>query len=180
MKKLIANKDGKSILVNGKDGKSILVNGKKGIILKNVINLVMAVLCLIILFYLGSQLYGMLIQKSAFEQAKTNIEEISNRINRLPDGDSSDYKLISPSDWFLIIYNKGTTQPVSCSGKDCICICSYDIPEQCDKGGACKSFDFTIEPRPSLKINKFYNLNFKREGNIIKGYNEPYQDKEQR
>ena len=175
------NKYGRSILPNGKDSRSIwLPNGTKGIILKNIITLVIAILCLIILFYLGSQLYGMLIKKSSFEQANSNIEDISNIINGLSDGVSRDYNLISPADWFLIIYNKGTTQLASCSGKDCICICPENSPEQCDKGGVCKNFDLTIESRLPLKINKFYNLNFKREGNVIKSFSNPYQNKEKR
>ncbi|MBS3075422.1 hypothetical protein J4429_03090 [Candidatus Pacearchaeota archaeon] len=155
--------------------KKIIID-KKGIILKEVITLIISVLCLIILFYLGSQLYGMLIKKSALEQAKANLEQISNTINNLKDGSSGTFLLTSPKNWFLILYNKGTGL-FSCSGNSCICFCPAETLESCEKEGVCKDFGLNIDSRPPLKITKFYDLEFVRGGDVIKGYNKVHESR---
>ncbi|MDD5193575.1 MAG: hypothetical protein PHF67_03225 [Candidatus Nanoarchaeia archaeon] len=162
IKKLIIDKDSKSILPNGNVIKSILPNGKKAIILKEVITLVIAALCLIILFYLAFQLYGMLIKKSGLDQAKANLDQISRIINKLEDGGSGNFLVVSPKDWFLAVYNKNSASPVSCSNKVCLCFCPEMNAQSCNDEGVCNSFEFSQVSGYSFEISEFFELQFIR------------------
>lgn len=165
---------------NYKDSKSILPNGKRGIILKEVITLVISVLCLIILFYLAFQLYGMLVKKSAFEQAKASLEQIVGTINKVEEGTPKTYLITAPKDWFIIVYTKGTESPLSCSGNNCICLCPAEDRDRCDKEGVCNTIGLDIVPMSPLKLTNILELQFVKTGNILNLYAKIYEKKEQR
>lgn len=141
-------------------------NKKGDLVLKEVITLVISILCLIILFYLASQLYSMFINKSSLEQAKSNLDQIVNIVNKLEEGGTRTYLVTSPADWFIIVYSKGTGLH-SCYESSCICFCPVDDKDNCENGGVCKAINIDTESKPALKLNAFYNLKFERTKNVL-------------
>jgi len=98
---------------------------KKGmkIVGEHVINLIAAVLCILVLIYVGFQVYSMYIgQQQKAKQAEATIGIIDGAINSLKDGENAIKVIESPEGWF--IQNFKNDLPQQCQGKPCICICN--------------------------------------------------------
>lgn len=156
-----------------------MMNKKADIMMKEALTLIVSVLCLLILFYLAYQLYGMMIKKSALEQAKASLDQIINTIERLEDGVIKNFLVTSPKNWFIIVYSKEDSLG-SCSGNNCICFCPSTNKEQCDKDGICNSIGLNTVSKIPLKLTNFYELQFLKTGDNLNIYIKDYEKTESR
>jgi len=112
--------------------------GKRAILMPEVLKIIIAVLCLILLFYLAFNIYQIFTAKSELEQARATLDAISGKINTLKEGNTTEYLITSPKGWRVIPYDKSI----------CICAKSEKAEEQVDKckvEGVCKEFNYTIK-----------------------------------
>jgi hypothetical protein len=142
------------------------MRNKKGIVLKETISIVIGVIALIILAVLAFTLYGMFIKKSSLEQARENLNQISDKINALKEGNSDSFLVTSPKNWYIVLYSE-SEKPAACFGKSCLCFCPEVNSEICYKNGVCNGFDFGISLYSSIKIDKFFTLTFIKKDGIV-------------
>jgi hypothetical protein len=139
------------------------MKNKKADLINEIITIIIAIPCIILLIILAFNLYGLLLKKTAFEQAKENLNQIYEKINNLKDKETSSYLITAPKDWYFVHYSE-YVRPSSClKSKSCLCFCPEDKLESCDKSGVCKGFDFEILLLQSIKIDKFPELRFTKE-----------------
>lgn len=128
------------------------MKNKKAIVLPETLKLIIAVLCIMLLIYLAVSLYGLFFKKTAIEQAKENLKQMSIKINKIEKSEKSEnqFLLESPSKWFLIAfpYKDGVETPKQCN-KYCICICPLEDKsnalKDCSSLGACVDVSMKIE-----------------------------------
>jgi len=99
------------------------MKNKRGILASEALKMIIAVICIGLLFYLGFSLYGIAIQKTKVEQAKENLNQIIAEINSLEDGEKGDFLITSPKEWYLVSYNGEENMPTQCKGENCLCLC---------------------------------------------------------
>jgi Tfp pilus assembly protein PilE len=137
---------------------------KKGIIAKEVVRLVIALLCLVLLIFLAVQLYGIFSSKTEIQQAKSTLNQISEIMENLEEGESAEYLFVGPVNknnlWFFKFFS-GHESPEQCKGEDCLCICvsknrDFIDANDCDNLGICKK----TEKKVSIKtFNKNFRIN---------------------
>lgn len=99
------------------------MKNKRGILASEALKMIIAVICIGLLFYLGFSLYGIAMQKTKVEQAKENLNQIFGEINSLEEGEKGDYLVTSPKEWYLVAYEEGENMPTQCKGENCLCLC---------------------------------------------------------
>ena len=120
-----------------------MIKHKKGeILLPETLKIIIAVICIVILIYLGVSLYGIFSQRTKLEQANQGLNEIILTLDRLKDNEDGTYLILGPEDWFLTSWSKSDdNRPEKCEGS-CICICNFvesnDLKSNCDKEGVCR------------------------------------------
>ncbi len=136
---------------------------KKGILISNAVKMVIAVVCLILLFYTGVSLAGIFTQKTGAQQAKANLEDLERTINSLEEGGTTQFVLLSPSGWEVVGFSgENMRVPNECSQlKNCLCLCNLDesilefsqVYELCEKNGYCIEIN---EKEISVNNRRFY------------------------
>jgi hypothetical protein len=135
------------------------------------LGIVIAIVCILILVYLGFQLYAAFLKdKTDLEKAELHLKKIGEIIDDLGDGESGEYFLYSPEKWMLIgwpsdegyyldnpsprghvppsLYLYGDDKPKQCLNngwENCLCLCDYKfnaILEKCDKVGICQEINY--------------------------------------
>ncbi|MEK6890584.1 MAG: hypothetical protein AABX03_00435 [Nanoarchaeota archaeon] len=157
---------------------------KKAILVPESMKLIIGVLVILMLFYLGFKLYGLLTEKSGIEQARAHMEKISSIVSNLKEGESVDYILLNPNGWHISVwpvkyeremrsYDDKTSdvttyfiegKPKECENRNwnfCICLCEAksngDILKDCNSLGVCKevkSSGVKINPEIDKEMNK--------------------------
>lgn len=144
-----------------------------GFLESEVLKIVLAVLCIVLLLYLGFKLYSLFLKKTDTEQARETLEQILQRASSLKEGENAKYLVVAPAGWYLIYYDSNFPgMPSDCGFKGCICICSFkkslagkvfvytgDGPGNCEEQRVCRNPDFKI------KIEYLYYFNNKNVGN---------------
>jgi len=102
-------------------------NKKAEILAEEVVKIVLAVVCIIILIILAAGLYGIFTKKTDLEQARATLKEIVAKIDSLGEGGKGEYLVVAPKKWYFLSYNNG------------ICICSEEnllksMEDCCTKG----------------------------------------------
>jgi len=92
-----------------------------------VIKITLAILCLLLLVYLGYKLASIFIDKHKIDQAKAVLEDINGKISNLKNqGDNVDYSVRNPAGWWLTAYNSAGADAAGvaaeCKQGHCICI----------------------------------------------------------
>ncbi len=99
---------------------------KKGNLLPETLKIIVAVLCIVLLFYLAVSVYGLFFKKTAIEQARESLKLMNLEIEKVEKAQKAegDFLLESPNKWYLIgfPYKDGIETPQQCK-KYCICIC---------------------------------------------------------
>lgn len=111
---------------------------KRAILMPEVLKIIIAALCIILLAYLAAKLYGIFQQNSSLQQATSELDAILGKANTLAGEETQQYLLIGPKDWRVIPYG------------DILCICpeSNKAEEQralCQSQGICRSFNKSIQ-----------------------------------
>jgi len=154
-----------------------MIKNKNGeeMLLPETLKIIIAVICIVILIYLGVSLYGIFSQKTKLEQANQGLDEIILTLDRLENNENGTYLVLGPKDWFLTSWSKSDdNRPEKCEGS-CICICNfveskkisldnikvnYIEEEQrksnCDKEGVCRAVgaQYAITKNIVENINK--------------------------
>src|SRR6056297_2937253 len=125
-----------------------MMNKKAEITAEEVLKIVLAVIGIVFLLILAFQLYGMFINKTDLEQAKSTLNQIKGRIDNLEEGESDKMLITSPEGWFIVSYDKKEDLPSNCKFNECLCFC----PEGGCEEGVCKN-------GKGVKIEKFYSYN---------------------
>ena len=105
-----------------------------GLLGGHTINIIIAVLSLIILFYLGSQVFGVFSDKSQLEKAQDNIDVFALEYNAFRNSgeEKHDFIILGPKDWWLTSYPKeNKPSPEICEDYEyCMCVCKYGCHEE--------------------------------------------------
>jgi hypothetical protein len=96
---------------------------KKGILPKNVLKMVIAVICILLLFTLAGNYYGIYFDKTHTKQSEESLNQLFLKMESLEKGEIGNYLMTSPKDWYIVFYEPGDNMPDKCEGKDCVCIC---------------------------------------------------------
>lgn len=129
---------------------------------EHVVNLIVAVLCIIILVYLGLQIYNIYLRGAQkLEQAKYTLEMLKGVIDEVKneeEGYEIEKEILNPKGWYLISYGKGEESPSSCGGEECLCICEKYTAGGCGKKGACEKTGISLKVHGSCygKANCLY------------------------
>jgi len=112
------------------------MKNKRAILASEALKMIIAVICIGLLFYLAFNLYGVAVQKTKVEQAKENLNQIFAEINSLEDGEKGDFLVTSPKEWYLVFYNEEENIPTQCKGENCLCLCpGIDLIDRAKVGG---------------------------------------------
>jgi len=111
---------------------------KKAIVMPEVIRLIIAVLCIILLIMLAVQVYSIFNRSNELEQAKSTLNELVSMSSQLQKlGDSTSLMVLAPKDWSI----------VSIKDKLCICKLSGDpsqVEKECLAAGTCQNIKSSI------------------------------------
>jgi len=103
--------------------------------LKESVNIIIAIICIAILISFGVIVYNALTNKHERDQAQAQLNEIVAKINKITkDGGEMNQLYTAPRGWILAYYDSAKvtantlyTLPRSCNLKSCICICNPDM-----------------------------------------------------
>lgn len=175
------------------------MKNKKGILLPEGVRIIIAVLSILLLFYLAFQLFGLLQSKTSLAQAQEHMDKIEKIIKGLEEGESEIYLLLSPKGWALTgwpsegyklkvsslgqgsgaigsartggTYKKGEI-PEECldnQWEKCLCFCKKDANNNFLQW--CNALDTCIEIDRDVFINENPNANENRFINVINEIN---------
>lgn len=150
------------------------------ITIEEVVKIVLAVIGIIILIIIAAGLYGIFTKKADLEQAKESLDQLMAKVKVLEEGDSGNYLITSPNDWYVISYKEGEPSPRDCAMENCLCICKGFNINDCDVRGVCQKNPDEIkivelsDKLSYAAVNYFrikkvaINLIFKKQEGIIK------------
>lgn len=125
---------------------------------------VLAVVCLLLLIYLGYKLYGLFQDKHEMNQAGATLNAVVGKVKSLSKpGDNTVYSITSPRGWVLQAAPSGQI-PKECENR-CLCMIKSD------KIQVCQSLDNPIVEIANNKINinsPPVRVTFSFDGNIVK------------
>lgn len=151
------------------------MKNKKAIVLPETLKLIIAILCIVLLIYLAVSIYGLFNNKTALEQAKGSMAQMSLKLDKIEkySENSTEFLLESPAKWYLISfpYKDGVETPSQCK-RYCICICMEGDKENALNScanGICKDVSRRIETfnDAPIYITGPMNLIIKNTGNKI-------------
>lgn len=134
------------------------MKNKKAILLKEGINLFVAVIVIVLLIILITQIFSIFSNKNKLEQAKATLNQIVSKIESLEDGEKSSYMVLSPKGWYIIAYEEGQEMPIQCGGKNCLCICEEADAKKCESLGVCKNAETLFHIEEITRFGGFGHL----------------------
>ena len=120
------------------------IMNKKAILMPEVLRIIIAVLCIVLLIMLASNLYSLFTRSSEIEQAKATLNEIVSKANFLSEmGDTTDLLITAPAEWALTSFNEQ------------VCICKFESigdfqndrvqqEKECSSTGVCRKIKMTL------------------------------------
>ena len=126
-----------------------MIRDKKGSIswlAEDTLKIVLAILVVIVLVWVLTEIYYSRINSEKLKQAKSILidspQSIKLEIQSLANDENTDFHLQSPQSWYLFSFTH-EKKPNSCLNQNCMCICDnvIDISDrqikECDKSGVC-------------------------------------------
>ncbi|HIG52176.1 TPA: hypothetical protein EYQ19_02045 [Candidatus Pacearchaeota archaeon] len=114
------------------------MRNKKGILVKNALGAIIAIMGLVILIFAGMNIY-----KSFYEEkrnAQKVIDNIMGKIDNLEEGENGTFLIQGIDDWSLKGWSKDEeNRPDKCFFDSCLCICPNEGP--CPENGLCRKID---------------------------------------
>lgn len=130
------------------------MKGKRGIawLSQFVIGIIVAVICLLLIAYTVKLLIGIAVGNNDFEQATGTLNDISDKIQLLSEGQTRDCIVLSPKDWQLIQYKEDNQ----------LCICPKEYyaikqKETCLSKGICQSYAFQLDIIGQCSLERIVN-----------------------
>jgi hypothetical protein len=100
---------------------------KKGILLSQGVRIILAILAVLFLIYLATQLTGIFAKRTALEQATASMKKLMLEVRAVENGDKTEAQLFieSPHKWWIIAwpYQDDIRKPRQCKKGYCLCIC---------------------------------------------------------
>lgn len=100
---------------------------KKGILLSQGVRIILAILAVLFLIYLATQLIGIFAKRTALEQATESMKRLMLEVRAVENGDKTEAQLFieSPDIWWIIAwpYKDDIRKPRQCRKGYCLCIC---------------------------------------------------------
>lgn len=123
-------------------------NKKAFLLGEHVVNIIVAVLCILVLIYLGIQVYSLYLRSDQEkEKAKYSLEALSAKITNLFEDSSrqaDSYNLINPKNWFLKSFNTTDRDSAKeCYEKNCLCLCAENDCGELNER-ECVNFDKSV------------------------------------
>ena len=113
---------------------------------ENVLGIIIAVLCLIVLIIIAVAVYNIFSEKSDLEKAQNNFKLIKGEIELIKDSkgiNSGQMILYPPKNWALRGYYSSFPQTECYGKKSCLCICQT---LKCDGAQKyCEGFDYYVD-----------------------------------
>ena len=123
--------------------RSILHNKKGEFFKSEIFKVVLGIVSLILLIILASKLYGLFINKSEIEQARSTLDHLINEIKGLEEGGEGEFLLTTPAKWVINVFD------------DQFCICNpekakinfdkEDLNSDCQINGLCEKLNVKID-----------------------------------
>lgn len=138
---------------------------------ETVLKLIIASICLVILFGLLGKLYFSNVENKEFNQAKETMRKLKQEINSIKPNQVREFNIYSPMNNWDDQINKWTflsfdsSLPKECR-KKCICICKGNGVDDCNKLGICIETDFSLKDKIELN-NPPVILNIDSKSNLI-------------
>ena len=153
------------------------MKNKKGLLWTQIIKIIIAVLCLVILGILLVAIYNLFTGNKEKEQAKATLEAIFRAMSDADNSEdkSADVIITTPKGWFIVSFPDLNSRglilklPTTCSSNRCLCVCSK--PENCVKDKICRDITARkfivdkLDVRVSMKIEKPFILRITSETN---------------
>lgn len=138
------------------------MRGKKGAtwFSEHVMNIIIAVGCIIVLIFVGVKIYNLFSDKTDLEKADSNLLLIRERIDLLknsPNVDSAEVIVYPPKNWILRSYIDAFPMSECYSKQGCLCLCqdgscANNVPK------TCYGFDYKVEIPASFEVPRsWYN-----------------------
>ena len=96
------------------------------VLMPEVLKLLIAVICIVLLVILAFNLYGIITKKTAVEQAMDSINRLDSELQKIDElNNKSSVFIESPNDWQVRAWpNKNSDKkPNQCQKQYCVCIC---------------------------------------------------------
>jgi hypothetical protein len=125
----------------------------RGILPRFVLGIIIAVIVILLLFFLASKLYNGLVEERDLEIAEKSLEKIILGFEKAKVDGEAEVAVYNPSEWIVIGFPYGSyLRPVECSRDSyCLCICSdpetwfysdkNDYLEGCNEKSVCEDVD---------------------------------------
>ena len=144
------------------------MRNKKGILVKNALGAIIAIMGLVILILAGMNIY-----KSFYEEkrnAQKVIDNIMGKIDNLEEGENGTFLIQGIDDWSLKGWSKGEeNRPDKCFFDSCLCICPNEGTEgTCQKNGLCRKIDREITTQGLFPLkNKLHEIFIYKESELL-------------
>jgi len=103
---------------------------KRGLLLlKQIIELIVAIIVILILIYVGVVLFRTYFGRQEDLQAKGTLERLTQKLNSLEEAETKRHTLLTPSSWYIVAFdeehnfNKNFEKPSGMFQKNILCIC---------------------------------------------------------
>ncbi|MBS3073844.1 hypothetical protein J4447_00130 [Candidatus Pacearchaeota archaeon] len=105
------------------------------------IGVLIAILCIVILLYLGSELAIVRGQYEQRKKAEGMMQEVVASIYSLKEiGSEKNYLVSSVKEWNFVVFREmDARSPPSCQSKKCLCLCPEEDAISCYNYGVCKA-----------------------------------------
>ena len=101
-----------------------MINGKRGILLKEVLYLVLALLVIAVIVYGFTNVFQILKANKEKNQALGTLQRLDFFIKDLKDGESKEFLVLSPKKYFLVGAVSASFTSRACEkNSKCVCIC---------------------------------------------------------
>lgn len=123
-----------------------------------VIELIIAVICVLILYMLAFALWSIVFpNQNELNQAKGQLNTLYQEISNIPFESKIDFVLVAPGGWHLVSFGKEPS-PIKvqelCKNENCLCICRKGlITIDCAKKAVCRVID-----KPFLENGEYVNI----------------------
>ncbi len=134
------------------------MKNKRGLLLlKQIIEIIIAVLAVFIIIYAGTVLFRTYFGKQGDLQAQGTLDKIIQKLNSLEEGETASYTLLAPSGWYIVAFDaqhnfnendKKFEKPGAMFQQNVLCICKKE----------CKSKFCRAAALPLKQENKLANI----------------------
>ena len=121
------------------------MKGKRGILMKNVLGIIIAVLGLSLIIYGAYRVYTANVNLEE-KSARNIIDSIEGKIDNLEEGQSSSITIRGLKGWSLVGWNKDDSfRPEQCFLDSCLCICDTGVASEAREGEGFRPHQLTTE-----------------------------------